>query len=92
MKPGSKIIYNAYPYLASDNQDEESESIREIGTAAAEIGKRAISNLNSMYQASGIGVEIIPFEEHVAVFAGHEPDVWGDPSKFASLCWYFVHL
>ena len=91
MKQG-KIIYNAYPYLASDKQDEESKSIREIGTAAAEMGKRVIRNLNSMYQASGIKVQIIPFEEHVAVFSGHEPDVWGDPSKFASLCCYFVHF
>lgn len=60
MKAGSKIIYNAYPYLASDKQDEESKSIREISTAAVEMGKRAISKLNSMYQASGIDVEIIP--------------------------------
>ena len=92
MKAGSKIIYNTYPYLASDKQDEESKSIREISTAAVEMGKRAISKLNSMYQASGIDVEIIPFDEHVAAFAGHEPEVWGDPSKFAPPCCFFVHL
>ena len=34
------------------------------------------------------------FHEHVAAFAGHEPEVWvwGDPSKFAPPCCFFVHL
>ena len=32
------------------------------------------------------------FHEHFAAFAGHEPEVWGDPIKFAPPCCFFVHL
>ena len=78
MKAGSKIIYNAYPYLASDKQDEESKSIREISTAAVEMGKRAISKLNSMC-IKHLALMSKSFHEHFAAFAGHEPEVWGDP-------------
>ena len=78
MKPGSKLIYNAYPHLATDKQDAESVLLRELVTIAIEKMTNAIDYVNSIYWVKD--VEIILFTGHIDDFAGHEADVWGDPN------------
>ena len=48
MKPGSKLIYNAYPHLATDKQDVESVLLRELVTIATEKMAKAIDCVNSI--------------------------------------------
>lgn len=84
MKPGSKIIFNAYPHLALDRDIPENGMVRDIVVASLEEQRKAIDYMNSVLTRDGAGVEIRHFAGHLDAFTGHEagtgwvqnPDGW----------------
>ena len=80
MKEGSKVIISAYPYIATDTEDEHNQIVRELGYIAIQRQKEAIDYVNTLLHASNRDVEIILFIDHVKLFAGHEATTSGVPN------------
>ena len=80
MKEGSKVIISAYPYIATDTEDEHNKMVRELGYIAIQRQKEAIDYVNTLLHASNRDVEIILFTDHVKLFAGHEATTDGMPN------------
>ena len=75
MKDGSKLIYNAYPHLVLDREQNEYQLLREITTQTINVQMKVVDYLNAVLQSSGKGVDIVLFTENVDAFAGHEAEI-----------------
>lgn len=75
MRSGSKVIFNAYPYLATDKPIEDNQLLRGLQVLAMEEQRKAVDYVNAHHSN---GVEIIYFNEGVTSFAGHECETGAD--------------
>ena len=85
MKEGSKVIISAYPYIATDTEDEHNKMVRELGYIAIQKQREAIDYVNTLLHTTNRDVEIILFTDHVKKFAGHEATTDGEPNPVGYL-------
>jgi len=74
MKPGSKLLFNAYPNIATDKDIDEHRLLRELCRVVLVVQKKAIEHVNTMLKKDERGVEIILIDGQVEEFEGHEAE------------------